>query len=83
MLDTSEFLVGDFGYPHSVQFTNIERTFCSSAENKSFLTFAKHPVKKLITEHKLRRLVQLANAAFVDFALVNLSVVLAFWNNQQ
>lgn len=83
MLDTSEFLVGDFGYPRPVQFTNIERTFCSSAENKSFLPFAKHPVEKLVSKHKLRRLIQLASTALVNFALMNLAVVLTFWNNQQ
>jgi hypothetical protein len=66
-----------------VQLADVETTAGTPPENESFLPFAKHSIEELIAKDKLRCLIQLANAAFVDFALVNLTVVLAFWDYQQ
>ena len=60
----------------SIEPTNIKITAASSSENKALLVAKSHFVKQPETLHLERGLLALANAAFADRQLVNLTIVL-------
>ena len=66
-----------------VQLPDIESAAGTSAEHECLLSVAEHAIKQLITKHIFRRLIQLAYPAFVDLALVDLSVMLPFRDDQK
>lgn len=66
-----------------VQLTDIKATVCTTPKNKTFLAFIYHSVEKLVAKYMFRGLIRLADATFVDFALVYLPIVLTFRDNQQ
>ena len=84
VFDSFDFFAGNAcTYFCSIQLADIHITTGAPAKDKSFLSKTSHSVKKLIAKYIFWRLVQLASTAFVDFALVNLAVVLPFGYYQQ
>lgn len=66
-----------------IQLADIKATAGTPSENKSFLSETENPVEQLEAEDVFGCLVQLADAALENLALVNLSVVLPLRNHQQ